>query len=196
MVEEISGGDVHALLKKFVQSRGGESGMVECFWDQGPPEHLLEDLRREYHRLFSDTGPERIALVESLYKPWTQDSDCTQPFANETGHLMGDPAIHLLAVYERCGLEVSEEYRGRPDHLAMELEFLSYLYRWGKDEAIARFLKDHLDWIPMLKKRCQEVHPTLFYNSLLEVLSFFVETERRRLERVCHGEKEIHSEVG
>jgi len=39
-------------------------------------------------------------------------------------------------------LEISEEFRGAPDHLAVELEFLGCLYRWRTDEEVERFLRD------------------------------------------------------
>jgi hypothetical protein len=35
---------------------------------------------------------------------------------------MGDSALHLLEVYHHCGLEASKEFKGCPDHIAMELE--------------------------------------------------------------------------
>lgn len=84
-----------------------------------------KELKVEYDRLFSGLREESICLVESFYKPWTRDAHCPLPFASERGLLMGDSAIHLLAIYQQCGLEVSEEFKGYPDHIVMKLEFLS-----------------------------------------------------------------------
>ncbi len=145
-------------------------------------------MREEYGRLFSsETGSEKISLVESFYKPWTQDPHCPLPFATEKGLLMGDSALHVLALYKQCGLEVEGEYRGMPDHLIMELEFLSYLSWWKKDKEIKRFIEDHLDWITHLRKKFKEFHPDPVYSSTLEVLLLFLRKEKERLEVECHG---------
>ena len=62
---------------------------------------------------------------------------------------MGDSAIHLLTIFQQCGLEVAEPFKGMPDHIIIELEFLSYLYQEAGDREIKRFIEDHLDWIPL-----------------------------------------------
>ena len=95
---------------------------------------------------------------------------------------MGDSALHLLEIYHQCGLEASEEFKGCPDHIAMELEFLSYLYRWATDVEIKMFIKDHLNWTPLLKEELDRRHPHPFYVTALEVLALFLKRERARLE--------------
>lgn len=105
---------------------------------------------------------------------------------------MGDSALHLLEIYRLCDLEVEEEFRSCPDHLALELEFLSYLYRWATDIEIKKFIKDHLDWILLLKEEFKQVHAHPFYASALEILDLFLNKERKRLEVEDHGEKKIH----
>ena len=157
-----------------------------------PPEILLDDLKREYYRLFSDTGSERIPLMESFYKPWTMDPHCSLPFAAERGFLMGDSAIHLLTIYQQCGLEIAAPFRGMPDHIIIELEFLSHLYQKANGREIKIFMEDHLDWIDHLKKSCKKANAHLFYTSLIDILNFFINTEKKRLEKKCDGEKNIH----
>jgi len=105
---------------------------------------------------------------------------------------MGDSALHLLEIYHQCGLEASEEFKSCPDHIAMELEFLSYLYQWATDIEIRKFIEDHLDWIPLLKEEFRWVHPHSFYVSVLAVLELFLNRERERLEAEGHGKKKIH----
>jgi TorA maturation chaperone TorD len=97
---------------------------------------------------------------------------------------MGDSALHLLALYAQCGLEVEREYQGMPDHLVMELEFLSILYRRATDKEIKRFIEDHLDWITLLREGFEEFHSHPFYRSALEVLLLFLRREKDRLEVV------------
>jgi TorA maturation chaperone TorD len=192
LVKQIQQRTLYSFFDKYIQSWGEEKSLLKGFFMEGEFENLLRDLKNEYGRLFSGLSEEGISLVESFYKPWTQDPHCPLPFASEKGLLMGDSALHLLEVYYQCGLEVSEEFKGRPDHIVMELEFLSYLYRWASDGEVKRFIEDHLDWIAFLKEELVRFHPHPFYSSLLKVLDLFLSMERKRLEMESDGKKSIH----
>jgi len=195
MVEQLSQGHLHAFFKSYVQSWEGEIGSLKGFLTQSPPQILLRDLKEEYHRLFSDTGDERISLVESFYKPWTQDPHCSLPFAKGKGFLMGDSAVHLSTLFQHCGLKIAEPFKGMPDHIIIELEFLSYLYQEAGDVEIKRFIKDHLDWIPFLKESVEKARAHPFYISLIEILDLFINQEKGRWEKKSDGKKDIHPEV-
>jgi TorA maturation chaperone TorD len=188
MVEHVHQGSIHSFFHHYFQIWGEDTNILEGFLTERGPEIVFRDLKEEYSRLFSsEAGSEKISLVESFYKPWTQDPHCPLPFATEKGLLMGDCALHLLALYKQCGLEVEGEYQGMPDHLIMELEFLSYLYRWKKDKEIKILMEDHLDWISLLREKFKEFHSHPFYRSALEVLLLFLRKEKERLEVECHG---------
>jgi TorA maturation chaperone TorD len=192
LVEQIRQRALYSFFEKYVHSWGGIGDPLKGFLVEGDGENLLEDLKVEYDRLFSGLREASISLVESFYKPWTGDARCPLPFASETGLLMGDSAVHLLAIYEQCGLKVSEEFRGCPDHIVMELEFLSYLYERAPDIEVKTFIGDHLDWVPLLKENFERLHAHPFYLSALEVLNLFLNRERERLEVEANGEKKIH----
>jgi TorA maturation chaperone TorD len=188
MVELVRQGNIHSLFLHYFQIWGENTNLLEGFLTTGGPEIIFRDLKEEYGRLFSpEAGSEKISLVESFYKPWTQDPHCPLSFATEKGLLMGDSALHLLALYEQCGLEVEGEYRGMPDHLAMELEFLSFLYQRATDKEIRGFIEDHLNWMTLLREKFKEFHSHPFYRSALEVLLLFLRKEKERLEVECHG---------
>jgi TorA maturation chaperone TorD len=188
MVEQVHQGNIHSFFHHYFQIWEEDVNVLEGFLMEGDPQIVFRDLGEEYDRLFSSkAGSEKISLVESFYKPWTQDPHCPLPFATEKGLLMGDSALHLLALYQQCGLELDGEYRGMPDHLAMELEFLSFLYQRATDKEIKRFIEDHLDWIPLLREKFKELRSHPFYRSALEVLLLFLRKERERLEVKCHG---------
>jgi TorA maturation chaperone TorD len=195
VVDELNQGHLHTFFGSYVQSREGELEILNGFWPESPPSIRLKDLEKEYHRLFSDTGKERISLVESFYKPWTQDPHCSLPFAKERGFLMGDSAAHLMTVFGQCGMEVEGPFKGMPDHLVIELEFLSYLYEEVGDKEIKRFIEDHLDWIRFLIEGFEKAHAHPFYISLIKVLDRFINLEKRRLEKQIDGEKDVHAEV-
>lgn len=193
-MEEMREEDLFSTLEALGKAMGGDGDLFKGFLMEGPPGTWLEELRSEYFRLFEDEMGEKISLVESFYKPWTQDPRCPLPFAREKGYLMGDSALHLLTLYQHCGLEIPDRFKGMPDHLILELEFLSLLYRHAGDREIRRFMEDHLDWIPSLLEQCKRVQAHPFYLSLLELLQLFLKSEKARLEREEYGKAEIHSE--
>ena len=155
-------------------------------------EDLLQTLQQEYGRLFDDQDGERISLVESTYKPWTRDKSCAMVFAASKGLVMGDPAVHMLDIYEKLSLEVPEEFRSVPDHLVLELEFLGFLYRSASQEMADGFIEDHLDWIKDLKGELEKANPHPFYGNAVHLVDMFLQQETRKIKGVDHGEKRIH----
>ncbi len=147
----------------------------------------LEVLKEEYGRLFLDWQGERISLVESTYKPWTQDPTCSLAFAGEKGLLRGDPALHLSQIFRGLSLEVPPEFRETPDHLAIELEFLSSLYRTATEEEALGFIRDHLDWVFELKQKILGASPHPFYQDALELLVRFLNQQREKGSKENHG---------
>lgn len=194
IIRGVVDGRLLSFLEASVKAWGGKESFLKGMAMEGPPENILKELDSEYKRLFGDEAGEKIPLVESFYKPWTQDALCPLPFAKERGYLMGDSALHLSMLYEHCGLEVSDCFKGMPDHLVLELEFLSFLYRYAGDREIKKVIEDHLDWIPFLKEECEKAQAHPFYLSIIDILQLFLNSERVRLESEDHGKKEIHSE--
>lgn len=192
---EVMGGGLSDLLKNGVVAWGGDESFLKGLDIEGNPEKIFEEMRSEYHRLFEDEEGAKISLVESSYKPWTLDVHCPLPFAKERGYLMGDSALHLLALYQHFDLEIPSLFQGRPDHLILQLEFLSFLYQHATDREVKRVIEDHFDWIPSLREECQKAQPHPFYLTLIEILQLFLNSEKKRLENKEHGEKEIYSEV-
>ena len=192
LVKQIHQGTLYSFFEKYIQSWGEGRDLLKGFLSKRGDENLLEDLKDEYGRLFLGLSEENVCLVESFYKPWTQDPHCPLPFASERGLLMGDSALHLLEIYRQCGLEISEEFKGCPDHITMELEFLCYLYQSATDIEVKMFIEDHLDWIPLLKEEFKRFHPHPFYVSTLEILDLFLNREGERLEVEGNAKKKIH----
>ncbi len=194
IIREMLEGELLNFFKLATETWQGNDFVGNGLFLDGDPEKIFEELSSEYRRLFEDVGSETISLVESAYKPWTLDAFCPLPFAKEKGLLMGDSALHLLALYQHCGLEIVGPLRGIPDHLILELEFLSFLYQHATDQEIKQFIEDHLDWIPLLQKACEDAQAHPFYLTLVDLLRRFIHSEKERLEKEFHGEKEIYSE--
>ncbi|MGZ3568908.1 MAG: molecular chaperone TorD family protein, partial [Thermodesulfobacteriota bacterium] len=109
LVKQIRQRTLYSFFEEYIESQGEEKDILKGFIEKERSENLLEELKDEYDRLFSGLSQDSISLVESSYKPWTEDPHCPLPFASERGLLMGDSALHLLEVYNQCGLEASEE---------------------------------------------------------------------------------------
>jgi TorA maturation chaperone TorD len=152
----------------------------------------LATLRREHDRLFTRYGGEVVSLVESTYKPWARDKNCGMVFAQSTGLVMGDSAIHLLDVYQKASLEIPEPFRSTPDHLILELDFLAFLYRDGTPEQSRRFIADHLNWIPDLRSEMERLRAKPFYRRAVELIDLFVRKEQQYTKDSHHGQTKIH----
>jgi TorA maturation chaperone TorD len=192
VIDEIRKGDVFSFLAKAMKSWGGDPALLIGLQTSGSPEALYVELQREYDRLFSEVEEISVPLIESPYKPWTQDGECRLSFAREKGLLRGDSALHMAAIFRDSGVEVPQRFDACPDHLVMELKFLSALYAEATDHEVRQFIQDHLDWIPQLKKEMIRFQPHPFYVSAVELLDLFLNHERDRLERIDHGEKSFH----
>jgi len=192
LADHLRRGAFYSFFHSYLHSWAADTDTLRGFLVDDHSDAVLSELISEYERLFSGPSGEGISLIESLYRPWTLDPHCTLSFASDKGLVMGDPALHLLALYAQCGLEVSEELRGRPDHLILELEFLAYLYRWATDAEIKRFIADHLDWTSALGEELKGFAAAPFYESAFAILDLFLKQERKRPEGENDGKKDIH----
>jgi TorA maturation chaperone TorD len=191
-MEQLRPGRIQSLLEKNIEEWGGDPQLLAELSALKIPEGDLAALQSEYERLFGNLTGLNISLVESTYKPWTGDSSCVLAFAGDKGLLMGDAALHMREMFRQFSLEVPEEFRSSPDHLVLELEFLSLLYHCATREQIQRFIKDHLDWIPDLKDRVDRANPHPFYRNAIELINLFLVHEGRDGEAKSHGPKNFH----
>lgn len=105
------------------------------------PEASLHDSLATWKKLLTGNGHSPLAAYESLYR---------------NGRLLGPVMFLVKTEYQSAGLEV--EGPELPDHIAIELEFLSFLTeheakkgrstrRWG--QVRRRFIKNHAaQWMP------------------------------------------------
>jgi TorA maturation chaperone TorD len=181
-----------SILEESVKYWGGDAALLFGLNTAGESEALCWELRREYDRLFGRKTGDSAPLVESSYKPWTQDGGCHLSFAREKGLLMGDPALHMADIFRHSGLEVPKPFHACPDHLVLELEFLSVLYRNATDREVKQFIQDHLDWVPQMKRDLNQLGPHPFYRSAAELLDGFLGREKNRLETPDDGKKSLY----
>lgn len=127
--EELADGVESGAFKEDVQSLFGElnlfSGDIEC-WEgvscEGTCE-LKSELRRSYTELFTHPNCPQIAITESRFR------DVREKAKNPTTPFLNDTALHAEECYRKAGLKLSVDVSREPaDHMAMELEFLSFVH--------------------------------------------------------------------
>lgn len=75
-------------------------------------EELLLELQKDYTWLCFVSKPRLVPLFESVYKE---------------GKLFQDSTFQIARLYDEAGLKLVEEFKLPPDHITLELEFMSYL---------------------------------------------------------------------
>jgi len=154
---------------------------------QQPEEELLGDLAVEYARLF--LGPGRhVSPHESIHH---------QKDAGRWGQLWGDSTVEVKKFIESTGLSYNSEYKGLPDHISVELEFMQQLtlreeQAWrDEDEDGAldclktekKFIEEHLvRWVPAFCDKVIREAELPFYREMAALTKNFVEFERKEVE--------------
>ena len=146
----------------------------------------LSNLQSEHRRVFGH--------IESSPCPQYETRYGTRHLFQQTQQL-----ADIAGFYRAFGLDLSKEAHERPDHLAIELEFLHFLcfkeayalQHHGPEQAELcrdaerKFLTDHLlHWAPSFAKRLQETAGGGWYGQLGAFLAAFLSTEEARLG--CH----------
>lgn len=175
LIEAVKSGDIGAELITLHRSLGLDEPSLECS-DPWSIEH-------SYISLFEIGTPQSIApLYESAY----DDSDGTSRRV-----ILED----LVRFYEFFSLDLGERPSEQPDHLSVELEFMAVLAQMEAESATVSdvawpfrlaqrdFLDRHLRaFVNSIGRR---VVGEPFYGDLLVGLMAFLNSEERRLERLC-----------
>lgn len=144
-----------------------------------PAGDVATGLAGEYRRIFRGPLPPYVIPVESVFKKWASAPDCHLPIAQEKGLLMGDSAMDMLRRYREEGIAVPDEFSSMPDHVALELEYLSMLSLCGDEDACREFLAQHMDWIDDLVAEIESMGSPGFYHCAALLTRAIVEQARR-----------------
>jgi TorA maturation chaperone TorD len=168
------------LLAELAPQAAQQAGKAAQLLDQTP----LEELLVEYSRLF--LGP--FKLVAPPYG---------SVWLDRTKTVMGTTTAQVAAVYQTHGLHLADDFPELPDHIAVELEFLSFLafqqrqaHATGNREEAARFATAQLAFIneflaPWLTPFCQAIiedGEAPFYMALAGCTAAFVAADCKALQ--------------
>lgn len=137
-------------------------------------------LAAQYTVLFDVPGRYRVQPYESLYR-------------RRDGEVMGHCATAVIGFYQNEGLQLSPDFKDLPDHLAAEMEFMTYLCTqeseaWGaaRLEDVTdwrakqrRFLEQHvLQWVPEFCRQVTRAASAPFYVCMANLARVFITWER------------------
>jgi TorA maturation chaperone TorD len=182
LVSALNSGEICRALKPHIDARDEVLEVLNAGY-------TLEVLTVMYDEAMGPASAKRYLPVESLFKVWCDDAESNGTAHAGKGLLMGDQAMHMIELYRQCGIGLPAEFSGEPDHLTLELEFLSILYEKCPDEMALRFITDHLDWMPELLMKWRELQVAGFYIHAVEAIDAFLITEISRLGR----NREVHA---
>ena len=187
-LKEVSSDFLEMLKKKEVrESLKGLQVDLGKILDGKSKDKLIDELATEYTALFLTPGG--MSPHESV---------------RFSGLLFQEPASMVAEFYKTCGLVIPEDYKGFPDQLGVELEFMSYLAEkeaeaWQSKNAAAekfryqqkRFLREHLGrWVVDFCKETEEVTFHQFYKEMIGLTRRFMETEIEELIEVVENANE------
>ncbi|MBW1699275.1 MAG: molecular chaperone TorD family protein [Deltaproteobacteria bacterium] len=157
------------------------------FFDK-PEAQLLEDLAVEYAKLFLGPG-KHVSPHESVHH---QRED------GKWGQLWGESTVEVKKFIESTGLHYQPEYKGLPDHISVELEFMQQLtlreeQAWEESDREGavfcrkiekKFIEDHLSqWIPPFCEKVMDEAQLPFYRELAAFTRKFIEFEKQEVNR-------------
>lgn len=175
-----------ALRAPGVVSSLAEAGVaLDARVREGPEQEVLEELAVEYAALFLGPG-EHVSPYESVYAE------------RGTGTLWGEQTVAVRRYVEAAGFECEGKHAGIPDHVSVELEFMSELSRreaeaWSRGDRAAaancleyqqEFMSEHLGtWVFRFCERVVETAGLPFYRDIARLTSEFLDEEREDISR-------------
>jgi len=177
-VDDVASGRLHEYFKGIFSSLGHDVSLVAGLMMRGDVYTILKE---EYRKLFVGPLPPYIVPVESVYKKWTNDPDCSLPIAGQKGYLMGDPAMDMIKRYKAHGLVIPDKYSSMPDHIALELEYMSFLCRNTDIETRREFIFAHLDWADELAKDIRDLSGNSFYSLCAKITALVIAKHKVKL---------------
>lgn len=150
------------------------------------------DMKKVFSRCFLDHKEPVAPPIESLYKIWTTDPSAESPIANETGFLYGDAAVHVKYLYTLYNLEIPDDFRNKPDHLCLQLEFLAFLINEDLNDEAVQYINDHFDWLIDFNEKLKKVPGSQFYvwltSQLDQIIKFLIKKIKKHPIKFAEGE--------
>ena len=184
--------DTHAIFDDLRDTANPESS------DSLPALHMpdqnskivFHEIRKDYTHLFTHPTKPLLSLYEMQFCDALNGAEsASMPFLNEA-------ALHAEQCYRKAGIALAANSSREPaDHLAIELEFMSYLfmqiasskqegnedYRLQYETALAEFMPHLKHWASDFFTACSQSNCGIFYPWLGKIgVSFFTRALQRQ----------------
>lgn len=175
-----------------IEQNDGIGKIISWLRERSDQKTAIRELEVEYTRLFITAYPRIPAPpYASIY-------------LEDDWLVWGNTTVETLKIYREAGLKVSDDFRDVPDHIAAELEFVSYLIssqlkasEKGNNERLSkmlsiqeRFLADHLlKWSISFFDIVVESTGSTFYRESSALARKFMKAEISRLSIEDSGSK-------
>lgn len=130
----------------------GQQPALESLKQELQQPGMLLELERDYTRMCFSSKPRLVYLFESVYKE---------------GKLYDESTFQIARLYYDAGLKVEEDFRLPPDHIAVELEFMSFL-SFKEMEGVRSGDAKIRDYAAELRKKALDEHVREFALSVAE----------------------------
>ena len=179
------------LMREHATATVSELGLGELPCDHLNPTQMFARLPDSDHELNTEYEQTFGLLISSPNPPCE-----TEYIGEKLTFQRSQDLADIAGFYRAFGLETSADRPERPDHIALELEFMAFLAglerhaaessEANSDErmtvcrdAQAKFLKDHLAWwVPTFAKLLSKERPDGFYAAVGQFLSALIPAER------------------
>jgi len=154
LVGSIASGELQKTLSHCLKETGRDRAAKELLSLKPVPKtaqrKLLLELEKDYTWLFFASKPRCAYLFESVYRE---------------GKLLQDSTFDIASLYRDAGLVLNDDFRLPPDHIAVELEFLSFLF-FKELEGHKKQKPDVIEYAQELQAKVAEGHLRRFANDL------------------------------
>jgi len=190
-LNRILNGETISHLKALFPDQETHQVLEELVDDFSQGSLSTEDIMLDFEALLRVPGFAYIYPYESSYINRKKRGDRMQ-----WGSLNGPPARAVQGLYQNEKLAVRSELADFPDHIGVELEFMAHLCHKVADamqigdqktatekrEKQKHFFREHLlTWPKALAKEMRTNAETIFYRCLADLLSNFLDMEKRFL---------------
>jgi TorA maturation chaperone TorD len=146
------------------------------FFLKAPGEDMLRTIKEDFELESEETADEIAGDFERLF-PFPEGK--LPPIESFFLTLEStSSAEEVSGFYAGAGLTIEEEFEFIPDHLYLELLFMSYLIETNKYDLQKKFLEEHLmNWVPDYCDELAKEAKTLFYREIAEITQDFLTSE-------------------
>ncbi len=160
--------------------------LFSALFAEEPPGEVILRIKEMFRMKFDDTLQDIKADFVGLFmRPDLHLSPHESLYnypVGETPRLWGRAAYEVQEHYRSAGLMIDEESDAIPDHLGLELLFMSYLVENGLTTQQRKFMEGHLfRWVPDFCDEVEKHAATGFYKEVAIVLKEFVVSDYEEL---------------